>query len=228
VRLYACKFDDYAFLTSRAAIAIKAPRSAFAAPSLQSMIVMTDLCIAAHETSRAKNGLPILLRLRLKANTTMAETMTNNRALRRDDGREDDLSHLADSSKLRRVLQQSPQLSTTSPGWSILSEPASSRQYASSHSQDDSLHSMSSISTNAPSLTPWFGQETGHAAIQPLSIFGDLSAPFTDELYLGATGSYPQPAMEHIYTPAQAADQSQYGNVYNFDLDTFMMQLDAR
>lgn len=111
--LCGCLFVSLRFLgeghtDSSAAITIMAPHSAFAAPSLASLGIVCDISQAARPGCRAKKGLPILARLRVRARNALraagkfSHTREQKRVVKTEEG-EDDLTHLEGSVKLRRV-----------------------------------------------------------------------------------------------------------------------------
>jgi len=102
-------------LIGRAAIAIRAPTSAFASPAYHGMTIVCDISAAARAGCRAKKGLPILLRLQKRAAEALVaagKSPSLARAVPVD--HDDDLSHLHTSAKLRRV-GSSPPSKKTSP-----------------------------------------------------------------------------------------------------------------
>jgi len=119
-RLCACTFRalfprNATHLTARAAIAIRAPISAFASPAFHGMTIVCDISAAARPGCRAKKGLPILLRLQKRAAEALVaagKSPSMARAIPVDN--DDDLSHLHTSAKLRRV-GSSPSSKKASP-----------------------------------------------------------------------------------------------------------------
>lgn len=102
----------------RAAITILAPHSAFASPALAALGIVCDISQAARPGCRAKKGLYILTRLRVRAHnalraaTKFSHTSQQKKVVKTEEG-EDDLTHLEGSIKLRRV--GSEQRASTSP-----------------------------------------------------------------------------------------------------------------
>ncbi|WVN87270.1 uncharacterized protein L203_102447 [Cryptococcus depauperatus CBS 7841] len=109
-------FHAFSSAVCLAAIAIRAPLCAFASPSFHGMSIVCDISAAAREGCRAKRGLPILLRLRKRAQEALvAASRSKNKTTIEGTGEEDDLSHLVGSAKLRRV-QHPRRPSHSSPG----------------------------------------------------------------------------------------------------------------
>ncbi|ODN79453.1 hypothetical protein L202_03431 [Cryptococcus amylolentus CBS 6039] len=104
-------FHAFSAAVCLSAITIHAPYSAFANPSFHAMSVVCDISAAAREGCRAKRGLPILLRLRVRAHDALAaataaaahQSRSKTAKGHGSSGEDDDLSHLAGSGKLRRV-----------------------------------------------------------------------------------------------------------------------------
>ena len=100
--------DELLESDNRAAITILAPHSAFASPALASLGIVCDISQAARPGCRAKKGLYILTRLRVRAHnalraaTKFSHTSQREKVVKTEEG-EDDLTHLEGSVKLRRV-----------------------------------------------------------------------------------------------------------------------------
>lgn len=114
---------------SSAAIAIRAPKSAFAAPAYDGLVAVFDLATATPPGCRAKKGLPVLVRLQKRAQDSMrkagrhgalnasflpnrpgrlAPYIPSSGAIRRElqgEREDDDLGHLSGRSKLKRVKE---------------------------------------------------------------------------------------------------------------------------
>ena len=153
---------EFKLTLSRAAIAIRAPTSAFAAPAYQGMSIACDISAAARPGCRAKKGLPTLLRLRKRANAVLEAVQRTAKGKRPPEGRDsvsdDDLEHLSASGKLRRIGGDSPHTSTLSPKNNV-------RPMASPN-----LPSVPTLSPNETS--PPFAESTGQTKKRQLSDVG--------------------------------------------------------
>jgi hypothetical protein len=167
------------------------------------------------------------MRLRQRAQASLAEAISTAKPAAAVVGRGDDLSHLAESIRLRRLQHQPSQPAIASPDQSVASWSTGLAQYGGSHTRTDSLQSMSSATT-APSVTPWFGPEN-HPPIDPSLYFGDLASHQTEDLYgLSYSQAFLAASSDQAYSDdlLQVDSNSQFASAYTFDLDTFMMQLD--
>ena len=100
------------------------------------MSIVCDVSAAAREGCRAKNGLPILIRLRKRAQEALslvsqAKTQRRDKPDAETTVTEDDLSHLISTAKLRRVMSSPPAkkvlLKTASSGNGLVSPPPTAR-----------------------------------------------------------------------------------------------------
>ncbi|WVF69574.1 hypothetical protein IAT40_004352 [Kwoniella sp. CBS 6097] len=109
-------FHAFSSAVCLSAIVIRAPTCAFASPAFHGMSIVCDISAAAREGCRAKKGLPILLRLKKRAHEALvAATRSKNKGNPDASGEEDDLTHLAGSAKLRRVLPPLHKRAASSP-----------------------------------------------------------------------------------------------------------------
>ncbi|KAL1413451.1 hypothetical protein Q8F55_001218 [Vanrija albida] len=127
-------FHAFSAAVCLSAIAIRAPTSAFATPAFTTMSLLCDICAAARDGCRAKNGLPLLLRLRERAAEAFNAAAAANGSVKKEPVAEsdNDLGHLNQTAKLVRT--------------GSLSSP---KRVGSTHSQSPGPQSPPANGTNA-------------------------------------------------------------------------------
>lgn len=159
-----------------AAIAIRAPNCAFASPAFHGMTIVCDISAAAREGCRAKKGLPILIRLRKRAQDTLVAASAKSAARKPKSGgdstgtslEEDDLSHLVSAAKLRRV---------------VVNSPPTGRAASLGHTPTGSAGNMETPSPTAPSAA------TSATLAEPLPAYEGAVPPFPTEEYGAGSGA---------------------------------------
>ncbi|KAK4683662.1 hypothetical protein P7C73_g6572, partial [Tremellales sp. Uapishka_1] len=167
-------FHAFSSAVCLSAIAIRAPSCAFASPSFNGMSIVCEISAAAREGCRAKNGLPILIRLRKRAQAALAAVSRSHKAKTtvQSSGDEDDLSHLSSSAKLRRVGSSPPQkrISLGTPTATAVPSPHSAGSAATSTTLIDPAQATFSA-TSPLDLSTYFAMfDTPNSSAVPSSL----------------------------------------------------------